>query len=172
PDRLRGGPGARLFCTGDLARFLPDGTIELLGRTDHQVKIRGFRIEPGEIEAVLGQHPAIRQAVVVARGDRHERKHLVAFITADGPAPSPEDLRRFLKDKLPDYMVPAAFVVLDALPLSPNGKVDRQALSNVEVARPEASGNFVAPRTPIEEKVAHVWATVLGVKRVGAEDNF
>src|SRR5262249_34237423 len=153
-------------------RYLPDGNIELLGRTDHQVKIRGFRIEPGEIEAVLGRHPAVRQAVVVARGDRPERRHLVAFLTADGPALFPQELRGFLRDKLPDYMVPSAFVVLDALPLSPNGKVDRQALPDAEVASPEARRDFVAPRNPTEEQVADVWAKVLGVERVGAEDNF
>src|SRR5262249_2049680 len=111
-DPVRG----RLFRTGDLARYLSDGTVDLLGRTDHQVKIRGFRVEPGEVEAVLGRHPGVRQAVVVARGDCPERKHLVAYFTADGAAPSPQELRSFLREKLPDYMVPAAFVVLEALP--------------------------------------------------------
>src|SRR5205807_1538045 len=125
PGRFSDRPEARLFRTGDLARYLPDGCIELLGRTDHQVKIRGFRIEPGEIESVLGQHPAVRQAVVVARGDSPDRKHLVAYLTTATPAPGPQELRSFLKGRLPDYMVPSAFLVLDALPLSPNGKVDR-----------------------------------------------
>src|SRR5262249_46847963 len=164
--------GARLFRTGDLARYLHDGTIELLGRTDDQVKIRGFRIEPGEIEAVLGQHPAVRQAVVVARGDRPERKHLIAYLTAHGPAPAPAELRGFLRDKLPEFMVPAAFVVPDALPLSPNGKMDRQALPDAEPACRKPGAEFVAPCTPTEELVADVWGKVLGVERVGAQDNF
>jgi amino acid adenylation domain-containing protein len=172
PDPFSGRPGARLFRTGDLARYLPDGTIELLGRTDDQVKVRGFRIEPGEVEAVLSQHAAVRQAVVVARGDRPERRHLVAYLTADGPAPSHPELRRFLRDKLPDYMVPSAFVVLDALPLSPNGKVERQALPDTRDVSPESGTGFVAPRTSTEEMVADVWARVLGLERVGAHDNF
>jgi amino acid adenylation domain-containing protein len=172
PDPFSGRPGARLFRTGDLARYLPDGTIELLGRTDDQVKIRGFRVEPGEIEAVLGRHPTVRQAIVVARGDRPERKHLVAYVTAHGAAPSAPDLRSFLREKLPDYMVPRAFVVLESLPLSPNGKVERQALPDGEAGAPVAGADFVAPRTPAEEMVADVWANVLGVERVGVEDNF
>ena len=170
PNPLSNGAG-RLLRTGDLARYLPDGCIELLGRTDHQVKIRGFRIEPGEIESVLGQHPAVRQAVVVARGDSPERKHLVCFLTANGPAPSSQELRSFLKGNLPEYMTPSAFVLLDALPLSPNGKVDRQALPALaETAEPHT--DFVAPRTAVEQTVADVWAGVLGVQRVGVYDNF
>jgi amino acid adenylation domain-containing protein len=171
-DPFSGRTGDRLFRTGDLARYLADGSIELLGRTDYQVKVRGFRVEPGEIEAVLSQHPAVRQAVVVARGDRPESKHLVAYLTADGTAPSCHDLRAFLRAKLPDYMVPLGFVVLDALPLSPNGKVDRQALPDAEVVRPESGAAFVAPRTPTEELVAEVWGKVLGVEQVGVQDNF
>src|SRR5262249_18392336 len=155
----------------DLARFLPDGTVELLGRTDDQVKVRGFRLEPGEIEAVLGRHPAVRQAVVVARGDHPEHRHLVAYLTADG-SPSAQELRGVLRDTLPDYMVPGAFAVLDALPLTPNGKVDRQALPDVEGVHPGAGADFVAPRTATEEQVADVWGKVLGVKRVGVYDNF
>jgi amino acid adenylation domain-containing protein len=172
-DPFSGRPGARLFRTGDLARYLADGLIELLGRTDDQVKIRGFRVEPGEIEAVLSQHPAVRQAVVVARGDRPESKHLVAYLRADGAsAPSSQELRAFVRAKLPDYMVPLGFVVLDALPLSPNGKVDRQALPDAKLTRPESEAGFVAPRTPTEERVAEVWANVLGIERVGVQDNF
>jgi amino acid adenylation domain-containing protein len=172
-DPFSGRPDARLFRTGDLARYLADGSIELLGRTDYQVKVRGFRVELGEIEAVLSQHPAVRQAVVVARGDRPESKHLVAYLTADGAgAPSAHDLRAFLRAKLPDYMVPLGFVVLDALPLSPNGKVARQSLPEAEIVRAEPEAGFVAPRTPTEELVAEVWAKVLGVERVGVQDNF
>jgi amino acid adenylation domain-containing protein len=170
PDPFSRHAGERLFRTGDLACYLPDGTIELLGRTDHQVKVRGFRIEPGEIESVLGQHPGVRQAAVVARGDIPDNKRLVAYLTA--PAPSPQELRTFLKEKLPEYMVPSAFVALDALPLSPNGKIDRQALAAIEEAKPESQADFIAPRTPVEEDVAAIWASVLGLERVGVNDNF
>jgi acyl-coenzyme A synthetase/AMP-(fatty) acid ligase len=114
-----------MYKTGDLARYLPDGNIEFLGRADHQVKIRGFRIELGEIEAALGQHPAVRKAVVLAREDTPGEKRLVAYVVAESTA---DELRRFLKDKLPDQMVPAVFVLLDALPLLSNGKIDRRAL--------------------------------------------
>jgi amino acid adenylation domain-containing protein len=172
PDPFSGRPGALLCRTGDLARYLGDGSIELLGRTDYQVKIRGFRIEAGEIEAILTQHPAVRQAVVVARGDRPESKQLVAYYVADGAAASSHELRSFLRARLPEYMVPVGYVVLDALPLSPNGKVDRQALPEADLAHPESGARFVAPRTPTEERVAEIWAKVLGVERVGAEDHF
>ncbi len=171
PDPFNDDPGARLFRTGDLARFLPDGTIELLGRSDDQVKIRGYRIELGEIEAVLGQHPVLQQVAVVARNSGPGSKRLVAYVAADEPRPSAHELRAFLRDKLPDYMVPSSFLVLDRLPLTPNGKIDRRSLP-AEPDDASIATAYVAPRTPVEELVADVWARVLGVERVGAEDNF
>jgi amino acid adenylation domain-containing protein len=166
-------PGARLYKTGDLARYLPDGNIEFLGRADHQVKIRGFRIEPGEIEAALDQHPAVREAVVLAREDTPGEKRLVAYVVAEqGPVPTTAELRSFLKDKLPEHMVPALFVVLDALPLMPNGKVDRRALPMPDRARPELEKAFVAPRDDLELQLAQIWEEVLGVRPVGVRDNF
>ncbi len=177
----------RVYKTGDLARYLPDGNIEFLGRIDHQVKIRGFRIELGEVESVLKQHPAIRETVVLAREDELSHKRLVAYVVGSqesgvrsrGGAPVPalesgviSELRDFLKQQLPEYMVPSAFVQLKALPLTPNGKVDRQALPAPDSIRPELEGRFVAPRTPIEETIAKIWAQVLGIERVSIYDNF
>jgi amino acid adenylation domain-containing protein/thioester reductase-like protein len=169
-ERGGGEGGDRLFRTGDLARYLPDGRIELLGRTDHQVKVRGFRIEPGEIESVLCQYPGVRQAVVVAHGDTPESKRLVAYLTR--PAPEPQELRTFLKEKLPDYMVPSSFVMLDALPLSPNGKLDRKALPAPERPRAELSPSFEPPRSDLEKTLAGIWAEVLQLEQVGVRDNF
>jgi amino acid adenylation domain-containing protein len=165
----------RLYKTGDLVRWLPDGQIEFLGRTDNQVKIRGQRIELGEIETALGQHPDVREAVVVPREDAKGETRLVACIVpkAENRKRKVEsgDLRRYLHGKLPEAMVPAAFVFLDALPLTPNGKVDGQALPapdfQIESAKP-----FVTPRTPTEKKLAEIWREVLGVERIGADDNF
>jgi acyl-coenzyme A synthetase/AMP-(fatty) acid ligase/acyl carrier protein len=166
-------PGARLYKTGDLARYLPDGNIEFLGRTDNQVKIRGFRIELGEIEFVLAQHPAIEQAVLLAREDAPGDTRLVAYIVAAaGSNLSANDLRSFLQYKLPDYMVPSAFVFLDSLPLSPSGKLDRKALPAPDHSRPELDDAFVAPRNPVEAILANIWAEVLNVEKVGIRDNF
>ncbi len=159
-------PGERLYRTGDLARWAPDGTLEFLGRIDLQVKVRGFRIELGEVDAVLRQHPGVADAATVAREDR-----LVAyFVAAAGPPPAPSAaaLRAYLEEKLPGHMVPAAFVRLDAMPLTPNGKVDRRALP-----APEAEARVhVAPRGPVEEVIAAVFAEVLRVAAVGAHDGF
>ncbi len=164
--------GARLYRTGDLVRWLADGTIEFLGRGDTQVKVRGFRIELGEIETALVSHPAIRAGVVVARGNNGGGKQLVAYTVAERePAPSAGELRQHLQGTLPDYMVPALFVMLDALPLNANGKVDRQALPAPEEAQTDDE-TYIAPRTPTEEQLATIWSQVLGVERVGIYDSF
>lgn len=173
PNPFNGEPGARLYKTGDLARFLPGRDIEYLGRIDHQVKIRGFRIELGEIESVLCQHVAVREAVVLAREDGPGGKRLVAYLTTkNGAAPGVSELREYLKIKVPEYMVPAAFVVLDKFPLTNNGKVDRKALPAPELSRLDAGKNFVAPRTDAEKALAEIWQEVLRVERVGVHDNF
>ena len=179
PQPFSAEPGAWLYRTGDLARYLPDGTIAFLGRLDHQVKIRGGRIEPGEIEAVLSQHPAVAAAVVVGReATPGSDQHLVAYVVPKAEAGrgcellSVSALRDFLQQKLPAYMVPAAFVPLAALPLTPNGKIDRQALPAPTPAQPALEKAFVPPRTPVEAEVARIWAEVLGRDRVGVHDNF
>jgi acyl carrier protein len=166
-------PKSRLYKTGDLARYLPDGNIEFLGRIDDQVKIRGYRIELGEIDAVLGQHPFVREALVVVREDNPGDRRLVAYI-----APKQElvsgiiELRSFLKQKLPEYMVPSAFMFLEALPLTLNGKVDRQALPAPDRGRPELDATFSEPRTPTEELLVNIWSNVLKLDKVGIHDNF
>jgi amino acid adenylation domain-containing protein len=171
PNLFGNEPGARLYKTGDLARYLPDGNIEFLGRLDHQVKIRGFRIELGEIESVLNQHPQVKTCAVLAREDRDMR--LVAYVVAhDSLALNPSELRDFVKRKLPEYMLPSAFVMMDMLPITPNGKLDRKALPAPEDSRPDLAALYVAPRTPTEEILAGIWAEVLGIERVGVEDNF
>jgi amino acid adenylation domain-containing protein len=162
---------SRLYKTGDLARYLPNGNIEFLGRIDHQVKIRGFRIELGEIEAELSQHPDVREAIVVVREDMLDDKRLVAYFVARQATISSYELRDFLKRRLPEYMLPTAFVLLDALPLTPNGKVDRRALPAPEF-HPELELSFVAPRTPVEELLANIWYTVLKIEQIGTDDNF
>jgi len=174
PDPFGAESGSRLYKTGDLARYLPDGNLELLGRTDHQVKIRGFRVELGEIEGTLSQYPGVREAVVTVLEDRLEAQRLVAYVVAGRGSSRATDseLRNFLKDKLPDHMVPAVFVVLDALPLTTNGKVDRSALPPPDGQRPELAEVFVACRTPTEELLAEIWGQVLGVERIGVHDNF
>lgn len=173
PDLFSDECGARLYRTGDVARYLPDGAIEFLGRTDHQVKIRGYRIELGEIEAVLEQHPGVREAVVLAREDEPGDKRLVAYVVPNGrQKPTSGELRRLLQEKLPDYMVPSAFVTLEAMPLTPNGKVDRRALPAPAPTRPELERAFVAPRTLVEIKLAEIWAQVLGIEQIGIHDNF
>ncbi len=166
-------PGARLYKTGDLVRYRPDGHLEYLGRLDHQVKLRGIRIELGEIEAALAQHPAVRETVVIAREDVPGEPRLVAYVVpAQEPAPTIRELRRFLEKQLPAAMVPAAFVMLETLPLTPSGKVDRQASPCLTRIRPALEDLYVAPRTPIEQQVAAIWCHLLGLERVGIHDNF
>jgi amino acid adenylation domain-containing protein len=173
PNPFSPDPGARLYRTGDVARYLPDGNIQYLGRVDHQVKLRGFRIEPGEIEAVLAEHPKVRQSVVLAREDVAGDKQLVAYAVLDhGSAADANELRTFLKSKLPEYMVPSAFVFLDSFPLTANGKLDRKALPAPTQRSPEATGGETAPRTAMEELVAKVWAEVLKLDKFGVHDNF
>jgi amino acid adenylation domain-containing protein len=163
-------PGARLYRTGDLARWLADGTLEFMGRADQQVKIRGFRIELGEIEARLAEHAAVREAVVVAREDAPGEKRLVAYLVSEGEIGA-ETLREHLLERLPEYMVPAAYVQLDALPLTLSGKVDRKALPAPEGGAYARSG-YEAPLGPVEEALAEIWVEVLGVERVGRWDDF
>ncbi|HTQ80792.1 MAG TPA: amino acid adenylation domain-containing protein, partial [Thermoanaerobaculia bacterium] len=163
-------PGSRFYRTGDLVRYRPDGELDFLGRLDHQVKVRGLRIELGEIESVLKQHAAVRETAVLVREDRCGDSRLVAYVVkASGAAPGAGELRAYLKERLPEYMVPAAFVELPSLPITANGKVDRRALPAPEWA---AEGRYVAPRNPVEELLASIFAEVLGRDRVGAEEDF
>jgi amino acid adenylation domain-containing protein len=172
PDPFRPGVGARLYKTGDLARYRPDGNIEFLGRIDHQVKIRGFRIELGELESVLARHPSVKACVVVALPDSNGEKRLVAYLVAKDPGATPAALRTFLKESLPDYMLPSAFVVLDALPLTPNGKVDRKALPASEPSAEDFGREHVKPTSERQRRLAEIWSNVLGVRSVGIRDDF
>jgi amino acid adenylation domain-containing protein len=167
-------PKARLYRTGDLARYLEDGNVEFLGRADDQVKVRGFRIELGEIESALAAHPGVKHAVVLAREDPETgEKRLVGYVVLHREPPTTvEALRQHLGGQLPEYMVPSALVILDKLPLNANGKVDRQALPSPEAAGQAQPRPYLAPRTPVEEVVANIWAEVLRLPQVGAEDNF
>jgi surfactin family lipopeptide synthetase A len=173
PDPFNQQPGARLYKTGDFARYLSDGNIEFLGRIDHQVKIRGFRIELGEIETVLELHPAVRQAVVVAREDTPGDKRLVAYVVLhEKQTATVGDLKSYVMKKVPTYMVPSALVLLETLPLTPNGKVDRRGLPAPEHTRPELGEAFVAARTSIEEVVTGIWSQALGIEQIGIHDDF
>jgi amino acid adenylation domain-containing protein len=194
PNPFDAVPGSRLYRTGDRVRYLADGNIAFLGRIDDQVKLRGFRIELGEIEAMLNQHPSVAECVAVVREDGHGEKRLVAYAvpaepqnaerrTLHGPEGSSSalsvqrsalgaELRNFLQEKLPNYMLPSAFVLLDALPLTPSGKIDRRALPALDTIRPELDTSFTTPRTPVEDILAKIWADVLGIERVGIYDNF
>jgi len=164
-------PDSRLYKTGDLVCYLPDGNIKYLGRIDNQVKIRGFRIELGEIEAVLGEHKDVQAFCVIVREDSPGDKRLVAYIVPPSQVtPNISELRQFLKAKLPDYMVPSAFVVLEALPLTPNGKVDHRALPAPDFS--DRTNQYIAPRTPVEEILTQIWSQVLTVEKVGINDNF
>ncbi|HSU17559.1 non-ribosomal peptide synthetase [Longimicrobium sp.] len=171
PDPFSGDAGARLYRSGDLARWKADGTLEYLGRIDQQVKIRGFRIELGEIESLLLAHPGISAAAVVVRGEGDDAS-LAAYLVPSGQTPAAAELRDALRRHLPEYMVPSAFVAIERIPLTANGKLDRAALPEPDAAGSAPADGYVAPRTPVEEVLAGVWAEVLGVERVGALDNF
>ncbi|MFY1829601.1 amino acid adenylation domain-containing protein, partial [Myxococcus fulvus] len=166
-------PGERLYRTGDRARYLRDGTVQFLGRVDEQVKIRGYRVEPGEVEARLRQHPAVKEAAVTTRPDGEGRPRLVAFFqTVDARDLAAPELRAWLGASLPEHMVPSAFVRMDALPLTPTGKLDRRALPDSDEVLPTSADRFVAPRTPVEEALAKLWTELLRVARVGVHDDF
>ncbi|MDZ8023961.1 MAG: amino acid adenylation domain-containing protein [Nostoc sp. DedQUE11] len=173
PHPFSNEPGARLYKTGDLARYRADGNLEFLGRIDHQVKVRGYRIELGEIEGLLGQHPKVQEAVVLMREDIPKNQRLVAYFVANSEtAPTTAELRNFLKEQLPEYMLPSVFVELKALPLTTNGKVDRRALPIPDGDRPELEEVYVAPRSEMEQAIAKVWQEVLQLENVGINDNF
>jgi acyl-CoA synthetase (AMP-forming)/AMP-acid ligase II/acyl carrier protein len=172
PDPFSPHPEARMYRSGDLARYLPDGNLLFLGRRDQQLKIRGFRIEPGEIEAHLRAHPAVREALVIAREDHSGEKRLVAYyLTAEGVAVDASDLRAHLSTRLPEYMIPAAFVMLDSWPLMPNGKLDRNGLPVPEL-HAYAVHEYEAPEGEIEIALAQIWSKLLKVDRIGRHDNF
>jgi acyl-CoA synthetase (AMP-forming)/AMP-acid ligase II/acyl carrier protein len=180
-DPIGADPGARLYRTGDLARYLPDGSIVYLGRTDQQVKIRGYRIECGEIEAAIRQCPGVQEAVVIARQEilgasslsiESDRRLMAYVVPKQGLAPSAHELRSYLTQKLPEYMLPSVFVFLDSLPLTPNGKLDRAALPAPDRSRPDLGNLFVSPRTLVEDTLAKIWLDVLKLDKVGIHDNF
>jgi len=181
PDPFSDVPDAIMYKTGDLARYMPDGNLEFLGRVDDQLKVRGFRVEPGEIEAVMNGHPAVESSLVIARDDEASGSgaspgtgiRLVAYVVPKmGKTPVASELLDFTRTKLPDYMVPSAFVMLDSMPLTPNGKVDRQALPAPEGLRHDLDRSFIAPRDELERRLARIWERVLGVRPIGVRDNF
>jgi len=173
PDPFGGEPGGRLYRTGDLARFRWDGTLEYLGRADHQVKIRGLRIEPGEIEAVTLQNPAVAEAVITVREDTPGDRRLVLYVVGSGPSPlATSELRAFLSERLPPYMLPSSIVVLERMPQLLSGKVDRAALPAPTAERPDLPSPYVPPRTATERLVAGLWQELLRVREVGIDDDF
>ncbi|NEQ11895.1 MAG: AMP-binding protein, partial [Moorea sp. SIO4E2] len=162
----------RLYKTGDLAYYLPDGKIEFLGRVDHQLKIRGFRIEPGEIQTVLTQHPDVKEAVIMAYEKPPGNHSLVAYLVTQKSELDRTQVRNFCKQKLPLYKIPSGFVFLEKLPLTPNGKIDRRALPTPDLSQRHLGGNFVAPRTSTETELATIWREVLKIEQVSINDNF
>jgi hypothetical protein len=173
PNPFSEEPGDRLYRTGDLACYLADGSINFLGRIDYQIKIRGYRIELGEIEAILEEHPGIQQSVVVAKEDKSGDKKLIAFIVPNsGGILESEELREQLRLRLPDYMIPAGFVLLDTLPLTANGKVDRKALLSVDGIPLSSKTEYVKPNNKLEQTIAVIWQQVLQLEKVGVNDNF
>jgi non-ribosomal peptide synthetase component F len=171
PDPFDPVPGRRMYRTGDLARYRRDGQIQLIGRTDHQIKLRGHRIELGEIEVVIERHPEVLQAVVALQGEGNGQQ-LIAYIKHSGDAVDTGSLRSWLQERLPDYMVPSIFIVLEEIPLTPNGKVDRKRLPKPEASTRETSTPMASPRNRVEEQLVQIWSEILGVKRVGVRDNF
>jgi aspartate racemase len=171
-DLFSADPGARMYRTGDLGRYRPDGNIEYCGRRDSQIKLRGYRIEPGEIETWLVRNPSVREATVIAENSTSGETQLVAYVVSNGAAASVGDLRSFLKQQLPEYMVPSRIVFLDALPFQPNGKLDRNALLGKEQSGDDLQTTFVAPRNAVEEEIARIWTEILGLEEVGIRDDF
>jgi len=173
PNPFSASPSARMYATGDLARYLPDGAVEYLGRIDNQVKVRGFRIELGEIEAALMLHPDVQEALALARDERLGESRLVAYVVPrQGKSPGSNDLRRALALQIPDYMIPSAFVLIDAMPLTPNGKVDRRALPALDSMRTAKEKPFVPPKTLVQFQLASIWEELLDVRPVGITDDF
>jgi amino acid adenylation domain-containing protein len=171
-DLFSADPGARMYRTGDLGRYRPDGNIEYCGRRDSQIKLRGYRIEPGEIETWLVRNPSVREAAVIAENSTSGETQLVAYVVSNRAAASVGDLRSFLKQQLPEYMVPSRIVFLDALPFQPNGKLDRNALLGKEQSGDDLQTTFVAPRNAVEEEIARIWTEILGLEEVGIRDDF
>jgi len=172
PDPFSDTPNARLYKTGDLARWLPNGTIDFLGRLDFQVKLHGVRIELGEIEATLGHHPAITAATVTLDQHHHDQRLIAYLVPSGDQPPDVHELRGFLKERLPAQMIPSLFMTLESLPTTSSGKVDRNALPRPEASEPQTSPGYVAPRTELEREIAEVWAEVLGLRQVGVDDDF
>ncbi|MDJ0838008.1 MAG: amino acid adenylation domain-containing protein [Acidobacteriota bacterium] len=173
PDPFSGESGSRVYKTGDLARYLPDGNIEFVGRVDHQIKIRGIRIELGEIEAVLGNHPDIRENVVLAREDTPGEKRLCAYIVCqDNHVLNTTEIYTYLREKLPENMIPSTFILMRELPLTPNGKLDRKALPAPDSSRPNLADKYIAPSSPLEKVMAQIWREILGYDEIGVHDNF
>jgi len=173
PAPFGNAPGARLYRTGDLARYLPNGLLEFVGRNDDQVKVRGFRIERTAVEAALLRHPEIKTVAVMDRDDGFGNRHLIAYVTSNsGPPPTSVALRDFLSHSLASHMIPSAFVFLEALPLLPSGKIDREALAQMDLAGPLLQEEYVAPQSEIEAKLAEIWISVLRLDRIGVKDNF
>jgi hypothetical protein len=171
PDPFR--EGETIYRTGDLGRYRSDGNIEYLGRNDHQVKVRGFRIELGEIEKALSEHEGVRESVVIVWEDDAGDKELVAYIAGDrDPGPGVEDLRAFLQVRVPEYMVPPSFVFLNALPLTPSGKIDRLALPKPEERRPDLQQRYVAAKGELQRYLSSLWCAVLRLEEVGIHDRF
>ncbi|MBN2442196.1 MAG: amino acid adenylation domain-containing protein [Spirochaetales bacterium] len=172
PDPFSGNTGSRLYRTGDMVRWLPDGKVEYIGRIDNQVKVRGYRIELGEIESVLGEYPGILELVVIVREDIHQDKRIVAYLVAkEEPVPA-ETLTNYCSKKLPGYMIPSVFIWLETMPFTPNGKIDRKSLPAPSTNRPELNTTFIVPKTEMEKQIAGIWQDALKIDSVGINDNF